>query len=126
MQLVLAQNRLKCLAQVDEFDVDRDIKALYLSDTNLLDSPVKETHVIVRDFDPDTGNKMLNNYMILGELGRGVHGKVKLCEDTSTGEKWVHDFLFRPSKLWKRMQKRDFKASYLPRIDWPQKQEMGP
>jgi serine/threonine protein kinase len=39
--------------------------------------------------DKETGNKMLNNYMMLNELGRGCHGKVKLCIDTTTGEKWA-------------------------------------
>jgi serine/threonine protein kinase len=52
-------------------------------------SSVKETNVIVRDYDPTTGNKVLNQYMILRELGRGSHGKVKLCIDTETGEKWA-------------------------------------
>jgi serine/threonine protein kinase len=32
---------------------------------------------------------MLNNYMMLNELGRGCHGKVKLCIDTTTCEKWA-------------------------------------
>ncbi|KAI8922664.1 kinase-like domain-containing protein, partial [Entophlyctis helioformis] len=51
--------------------------------------PVKETRHMVRDYDPQTGNKMINNYMMLGELGRGMHGKVKLCVDTDTGERWA-------------------------------------
>lgn len=50
---------------------------------------MKETHVIVRDYDPNTGNKIINKYMILKELGRGCHGKVKLCVDLETGEQWV-------------------------------------
>ncbi|KAJ3284034.1 hypothetical protein HK104_010125 [Borealophlyctis nickersoniae] len=51
--------------------------------------PVKETNVIVRDYDPQTGNKMINKYMIIRELGRGCHGKVKLAVDVETGEKWA-------------------------------------
>ncbi|KNC98571.1 CAMKK/ELM protein kinase [Spizellomyces punctatus DAOM BR117] len=51
--------------------------------------PVKETHVMVRDYDPQTGNKIINKYMIVKELGRGCHGKVKLCVDMETGEEWA-------------------------------------
>ncbi|KAJ3087888.1 hypothetical protein HK102_010069 [Quaeritorhiza haematococci] len=51
--------------------------------------PVKETHTMVRDYDPQTGNKMINHYMIIREVGRGVHGKVKLCFDVETGEHWA-------------------------------------
>ncbi|KAG0214028.1 hypothetical protein BGX31_001158 [Mortierella sp. GBA43] len=32
------------------------------------------------------GNKMINKYLVVRELGRGVHGKVKLCRDTITNE----------------------------------------
>ena len=49
-------------------------------------SPVKETNVMVRDFDTRTGYKMLNQYVLLRELGRGVHGKVKLAYDTENDE----------------------------------------
>ncbi|KAF9430509.1 hypothetical protein BGZ94_006455 [Podila epigama] len=48
--------------------------------------PVKETHTMMKDYDPMTGNKMINKYMVVRELGRGVHGKVKLCRDTETNE----------------------------------------
>lgn len=48
--------------------------------------PVKETHTMMKDYDPTTGNKMINKYMVVRELGRGVHGKVKLCRDTETDE----------------------------------------
>lgn len=59
------------------------------SSPNLLDLPVVETTTVVRDYDKETGNKMLNNYMLFNELGRGCYGKVKLCIDTVTGEKWA-------------------------------------
>ncbi|ORZ04556.1 kinase-like domain-containing protein [Lobosporangium transversale] len=48
--------------------------------------PVKETRTMMKDYDPMTGNKMINKYMVVRELGRGVHGKVKLCRDTITNE----------------------------------------
>ncbi|KAF9346712.1 hypothetical protein BGX34_003694, partial [Mortierella sp. NVP85] len=41
---------------------------------------------MMKDYDPMTGNKMINKYMVVRELGRGVHGKVKLCRDTITNE----------------------------------------
>ncbi|KAI9312228.1 kinase-like domain-containing protein [Dichotomocladium elegans] len=44
------------------------------------------TNTINKDYDPTTGNKLINKYMIIEEIGRGVHGKVKLAEDTETGE----------------------------------------
>lgn len=49
-------------------------------------SPVLTTNTINKDYDPETGNKIINNFMILKEIGRGVHGKVKLAEDVDTGE----------------------------------------
>ncbi|GES86871.1 kinase-like protein [Rhizophagus clarus] len=47
---------------------------------------VKETNTVYKDYDPSTGNKMINKYMLVRELGRGVHGKVKLGKDMETGE----------------------------------------
>ncbi|RMZ87114.1 hypothetical protein DV736_g5660, partial [Chaetothyriales sp. CBS 134916] len=38
----------------------------------------KETHVAEVDHDMYTGNKLINNYEVIQELGRGEHGKVKL------------------------------------------------
>jgi len=39
-----------------------------------------------KDYDPVTGNKRVNKYMLIKEVGRGVHGKVKLGRDMETGE----------------------------------------
>ncbi|CAG8488903.1 211_t:CDS:2 [Acaulospora morrowiae] len=47
---------------------------------------VKETHTMHKDYDPATGNKIINKYMLIKELGRGVHGKVKLGKDLELGE----------------------------------------
>jgi serine/threonine protein kinase len=44
---------------------------------------------MVRQVDPETGNKLINRYMILTEIGRGVYGKVKLCVDMESGEQYV-------------------------------------
>lgn len=44
------------------------------------------TNTINKDYDPSTGNKIINRYMIIREIGRGVHGKVKLAEDIETNE----------------------------------------
>ncbi|KAJ2473221.1 hypothetical protein GGI02_001018 [Coemansia sp. RSA 2322] len=46
---------------------------------------VHETHHMEVLHDPHTGRKMINQYMIIRELGRGTHGKVKLAFDTVTG-----------------------------------------
>lgn len=47
---------------------------------------VLTTHVINKEYDTETGNKIINNFMILKEIGRGMHGKVKLAQDLDTGE----------------------------------------
>ncbi|CAG8434112.1 5300_t:CDS:2 [Diversispora eburnea] len=49
---------------------------------------VKETHKMYKDYDLATGNKIINKYMLVKELGRGVHGKVKLGQNLESGE-WV-------------------------------------
>ncbi|KAI8883007.1 kinase-like protein [Backusella circina FSU 941] len=63
--------------------------------TDVIPSTIKSSHshpqvvtttTIHKDYDPQTGNKLLNNYMILKEIGRGVHGKVKLAVDLTTNE----------------------------------------
>ncbi|KAG2212362.1 hypothetical protein INT47_001723 [Mucor saturninus] len=49
-------------------------------------SEVVMTCLAVKDYDPHSGNKILNNFVIIREIGRGVHGKVKLAQDTITGD----------------------------------------
>lgn len=48
--------------------------------------PVKETHLLDIDHDPVSGQKTINSYQIKEEIGRGVHGKVKLGVSLKTGE----------------------------------------
>lgn len=50
--------------------------------------PPKETHLADVQSDPISGRKMVNQYEIIDELGRGVHGKVKLGKDCET-ERYV-------------------------------------
>jgi len=45
----------------------------------------KETHVADVDVDPVSGRKIINQYEIIDELGRGVHGKVKLGRSLQSG-----------------------------------------
>ncbi|KAF2467086.1 uncharacterized protein BDR25DRAFT_359119 [Lindgomyces ingoldianus] len=45
----------------------------------------KETHVADVDVDPVSGRKIINQYEVIDELGRGVHGKVKLGRNLETG-----------------------------------------
>ncbi|EPZ37043.1 kinase-like protein [Rozella allomycis CSF55] len=52
-------------------------------------SPVRETSTIVKDYNEETGYKMINQYIILQELGKGSHGKVKLGYDT-IGDTYVN------------------------------------
>jgi serine/threonine protein kinase len=46
----------------------------------------KETHIADVDIDPISGRKLINNYEIIDELGRGTHGKVKLGRNLKTNE----------------------------------------
>ncbi|KAI8322513.1 Pkinase-domain-containing protein [Martensiomyces pterosporus] len=50
------------------------------------------------DYDPHTGRKMINQYMIIRELGRGTHGKVKLAFDTITGEYYAIKIIDKESR----------------------------
>lgn len=56
------------------------------STSSLSSSEAKETTSLRKDIDPATGCKMINGYVVFKELGRGMHGKVKLCVDGVTGE----------------------------------------
>lgn len=49
-------------------------------------SEVVMTCLAVKDYDQQSGNKILNNFLIIREIGRGVHGKVKLAQDMVTGD----------------------------------------
>lgn len=46
---------------------------------------VKETSEIHKVYD-DQGRKIINKYEVIKELGRGVHGKVKLARTLDTNE----------------------------------------
>ncbi|KAK4188841.1 hypothetical protein QBC35DRAFT_183763 [Podospora australis] len=46
---------------------------------------VRETHKANVEHDYTTGRKLINSYEIIEELGRGVHGKVKLARNLETG-----------------------------------------
>ncbi|KAF2709285.1 kinase-like protein [Pleomassaria siparia CBS 279.74] len=45
----------------------------------------KETHVAIIDIDVSSGRKIINQYEVVEELGRGEHGKVKKARDLETG-----------------------------------------
>ncbi|KAI1341774.1 hypothetical protein F5Y15DRAFT_347158 [Xylariaceae sp. FL0016] len=47
---------------------------------------VRETHKALVDLDLMTGRKIINQYEVIEELGRGVHGKVKLVRNLENGE----------------------------------------
>ncbi|KAI1323480.1 kinase-like protein [Xylariaceae sp. FL0255] len=59
---------------------------------------VKETHKALVDLDLMTGRKIINQYEVLEELGRGVHGKVKLARNLETGENVAVKIIPRFSK----------------------------
>lgn len=77
-------------------DDDGWIGSPYLHPTHL--QPPKETHTAEVDRDTVTGNKLINQYEILEELGRGEHGKVKLGRHVTTKQKVAIKIVQRYSK----------------------------
>ncbi|KAI2631613.1 kinase-like protein [Xylaria nigripes] len=59
---------------------------------------VRETHKALLDLDLMTGRKLINQYEVIEELGRGVHGKVKLARNTENGESVAIKIIPRFSK----------------------------
>ncbi|KAK1761270.1 Serine/threonine-protein kinase ssp1 [Echria macrotheca] len=59
---------------------------------------VRETNKANVDHDYTTGRKLINQYEIIEELGRGVHGKVKLARNLETGENVAIKIIPRFSK----------------------------
>ncbi|KAH8821305.1 hypothetical protein F5884DRAFT_850540 [Xylogone sp. PMI_703] len=47
---------------------------------------VRETHKAQVEQDSMTGRKLINQYEVINEIGRGVYGKVKLARSLETGE----------------------------------------
>lgn len=58
----------------------------------------KETHLAEIDRDPISGRKVVNQYEVIDELGRGVHGKVKLGRNLETGQYVAIKIVERHSK----------------------------
>ncbi|KAI1388582.1 kinase-like protein [Hypoxylon trugodes] len=59
---------------------------------------VRETHKALVDMDIMTGRKIINQYEVIEELGRGVHGKVKLARNLETGDNVAIKIIPRFSK----------------------------
>jgi serine/threonine protein kinase len=48
-----------------------------------------------------TGDKLVNNFRILKELGKGSYADVYLCEDVESTEKYAMKIMARPEKKYK-------------------------
>ncbi|KAI0865270.1 kinase-like protein [Xylaria cubensis] len=59
---------------------------------------VRETHKALVDLDLMTGRKLINQYEVIEELGRGVHGKVKLARNLENNENVAIKIIPRFSK----------------------------
>ncbi|KAH8710891.1 Serine/threonine-protein kinase ssp1 [Beauveria bassiana] len=59
---------------------------------------VRETHKALIDNDNVTGRKMINQYEVIEEIGRGMHGKVKLARNLETGDNVAIKIIPRFSK----------------------------
>ncbi|ORY48931.1 Pkinase-domain-containing protein [Rhizoclosmatium globosum] len=58
----------------------------------------RTTTKLVKAKDAATGIKLINNYAVVKEIGRGVHGKVKLAADTDDGSLWAIKILDKRAK----------------------------
>ncbi|KAJ3206649.1 hypothetical protein HDU83_000385 [Entophlyctis luteolus] len=74
-----------------------------LSVNDAVASPVPTSSTLVKTL-TDDGTKTINQYTILREIGRGVHGKVKLAVDAQDGTLWAIKIVEKRAK--KRMQTR--------------------
>ncbi|KAJ6113639.1 hypothetical protein N7523_006956 [Penicillium sp. IBT 18751x] len=77
-------------------DDEGSLGSPYLHPTHM--QPPKETHTAEVERDIITGNKFVNQYEILEELGRGEHGKVKLGRHVTTKQKVAIKIVQRYSK----------------------------
>ncbi|KAK8107472.1 uncharacterized protein PG998_009485 [Apiospora kogelbergensis] len=59
---------------------------------------VRETHKALVDLDSMTGRKIINQYEVIEEIGRGVHGKVKLARNLENSENVAIKIVARFSK----------------------------
>ncbi|KAL2755326.1 hypothetical protein ACRALDRAFT_2121887, partial [Sodiomyces alcalophilus JCM 7366] len=59
---------------------------------------VRETHKAFVDSDSITGRKSINQYEVIEEIGRGMHGKVKLARNLQNGENVAIKIIPRYSK----------------------------
>ncbi|KAM7194881.1 Serine/threonine-protein kinase ssp1 [Naviculisporaceae sp. PSN 640] len=59
---------------------------------------VRETHKANVEHDYTTGRKLINHYEIIEELGRGMHGKVKLARNLENGDNVAIKIIPRFSK----------------------------
>ncbi|KAG5997192.1 hypothetical protein E4U43_002702 [Claviceps pusilla] len=59
---------------------------------------VRETHKALIDLDSINGRKTINQYEVIEEIGRGMHGKVKLARNLETGENVAIKIIPRFSK----------------------------
>jgi serine/threonine protein kinase len=59
---------------------------------------VRETHKALIDSHEVTGRKLINQYEVIEELGRGMHGKVKLARHRNTGDSVAIKIIPRFSK----------------------------
>ncbi|PNH37292.1 hypothetical protein VD0004_g9495 [Verticillium dahliae] len=59
---------------------------------------VRETHKALIDSDSITGRKLINQYEVIEEIGRGMHGKVKLARNIETNDNVAIKIIPRYSK----------------------------
>ncbi|KAG6010945.1 hypothetical protein E4U21_002615 [Claviceps maximensis] len=59
---------------------------------------VRETHKALIDLDSINGRKTINQYQVIEEIGRGMHGKVKLARSLETGDNVAIKIIPRFSK----------------------------
>ena len=68
---------------------------------------IGRTHKLLKDIDPISGRKLVNNYELYYKLGSGQHGTVKLGRNLDTGEKVAVKIVRRFSKKLRLGRTRD-------------------
>ena len=78
---------------------------------------VRSTGQVLRSIDDETGRKMINQFVVLSELGRGSQAKVKLVFDTNLSELRAMKIIRRPSSFSETPKSRARDLNALSRIE---------
>lgn len=99
----------------EQTDIDPDTGTDLASDAGNTTWDVRETDKL-RSAKDAFGRRMINQYARVAELGKGVHGKVWLCEDTETGEFFAIKSVNREDRRNKSLKRSQAEAQAKARV----------